>query len=136
MKTPKLKEYMGVCVEKARSQGFVETIMVRKRYLRDINSSNAVVRSLSERNAINTPIQGSAADIIKKSMIDIYNEIKKHKFKSKMILQVHDELIFDAQKNEAEELCLLIKNSMENTIKINVPLIVDIGQGFNWLEAH
>ena len=133
---PKVKEYMGVCVEKARSQGFVETIMGRKRYLRDINSSNAVVRSLSERNAINTPIQGSAADIIKKSMIDIYNEIKKHKFKSKMILQVHDELIFDAQKSEAEELCLLIKNSMENTIKINVPLIVDIGQGFNWLEAH
>ncbi|MFL2629025.1 MAG: DNA polymerase, partial [Flavobacteriaceae bacterium] len=106
------------------------------RYLRNINSQNAIVRSASERNAVNAPIQGSAADIIKLAMINIQNIIEKEKLKSKMLLQVHDELVFDVHKNELKFLKSMVKNEMENAYKLGIPLTVEIGIGNNWLEAH
>ena len=133
---PKIKEYMELLVSQARENGYVETIMGRRRYLKDINSRNAVIRSVAERNAINAPIQGSAADIIKKAMIEINMEIYNRKMKSKMLLQVHDELVFDMYVEERTQLIQIVKSKMENTIKLDVPLIVDIGEGKNWLEAH
>ncbi|OFX24713.1 MAG: DNA polymerase I [Bacteroidetes bacterium GWA2_31_9b] len=133
---PKVKEYMDKSIAIARQKGYVETIMGRKRILNDINSQNAVVRGFAERNAINAPIQGSAADIIKLAMIDIYNELNNKKFVSKMILQVHDELIFDVYKPELEQIKSLVKEKMENAVKLSTPLTVDIGVGENWLEAH
>ena len=133
---PKVKEYMDNSIAIARQKGYVETIMGRKRVLNDINSKNATVRGFAERNAINAPIQGSAADIIKIAMIDIYNELKSKSYKTKMILQVHDELIFDVYKPEENEIKALVKNKMENAIKLSIHLTVDIGIGNNWLEAH
>ena len=133
---PKVKEYMNWSIAQAREKEHVETLMGRKRYLKDINSKNAVMRSVAERNAINTPIQGSAADIIKKAMIDIQLEIDKRSMKSRILLQVHDELVFDMHKSESEELKTIVKEKMENVVKLKVPLIVDIGEGENWLEAH
>lgn len=133
---PKVKEYMDQSISVAGQRGYVETIMGRKRVLNDINSKNATVRGFAERNAINAPIQGSAADIIKIAMIDIYNELISKKFKSKMILQVHDELIFDVHKSELEEIKSLVKYKMENAIKLSIPTTVDVGIGENWLEAH
>ncbi len=108
----------------------------RKRYLGDINSTNSVVRGNAERNAINAPIQGTAADIIKIAMINIFNRMESENLKSKMILQVHDELIFDAYENELEYLKLLVKHEMENAFRLGVSLTVDVGTGNNWLEAH
>lgn len=136
MKYPGVKSYMDNAVKIARDQGYVETIMGRKRYLADINSRNAVMRGFAERNAINAPIQGSAADIIKKAMIDIQTEMKKRQFKSKMILQVHDELIFDAHLSEVDELQEMVKQKMKNAVHTEVPLEVDANTGRNWLEAH
>jgi len=136
IKYPGVKSYMQKTIEEARSKGYVETIKGRRRYLRDINSANAVVRGFAERNAINAPIQGSSADMIKIAMINIYNEMKKQKFKSQMILQVHDELIFDAYKDEVSDLKPLIHDLMVNAIPLKVPLIVDMNTGNNWLEAH
>ena len=133
---PGVKQYMEKSVEKARKQGYVETIMGRRRYLRDINSRNAVVRGVAERNAVNAPIQGSAADIIKKAMICIHQEIARRGLKSKMILQVHDELNFKCHKEELEELKGLVVDCMENVIKLAVPLTVSTGYGKNWYEAH
>jgi len=133
---PKVKEYMDKSIAIARQNGYVETIMGRKRILNDINSQNGVVRGFAERNAINAPIQGSAADIIKLAMIDIYNELNNKKFVSKMILQVHDELIFDVYKPELEQIKSLVKEKMENAVKLSTPLTVNIGVGENWLEAH
>ncbi len=131
-----VKEYMAFCAKQAREKGYVETIYGRKRFLSDINSGNAMVRGLAERNAINAPIQGSAADIIKAAMIDIHNQIQSRNLKSRMIIQVHDELVFDVYKAELEEVKVLVKNSMENVIKLTVPLVVDMGVGNNWLDAH
>ena len=131
-----VKEYMAFCAKQAREKGYVETIYGRKRFLSDINSGNAMVRGLAERNAINAPIQGSAADIIKAAMIDIHNQIQSRNLKSRMIIQVHDELVFDVYKPELEEVKVLVKNSMENVIKLTVPLVVDMGVGNNWLDAH
>ena len=136
MQYPKVKDYMDLSIEQAREKGFVETIMGRKRILNDINSRNAVVRGYAERNAINAPIQGSAADIIKMAMIHVYETFKEQNFNSKMLLQVHDELVFDVHKSEVEILKSLIKNKMEQAVSLSVPLVVEVGEGLNWLEAH
>lgn len=133
---PAIKTYMDKNIQFAREKGYVETIMGRRRYLNDINSSNATVRGFAERNAINAPIQGSAADIIKKAMIDIHKEIKKRNLKTKMILQVHDELVFDLYKPEKEEVITLVKEKMEGAYPLSVPLITEVNTGENWLEAH
>ena len=133
---PQVKNYMDTSIEKARESGFVETIMGRKRILNDINSKNGIIRGFAERNAINAPIQGSAADIIKLAMIDVHQKMKAQKLQSKMLLQVHDELVFDARKDEIDRLTTLVKSAMENIITLSVPLVVDSGLGENWLEAH
>ena len=133
---PKLKAYISKQVESARKKGYVETVLNRRRYLKDINSANAMVRSGAERNAVNAPIQGSAADIIKLAMINIYNRFEKEGFKSKMLLQVHDELVFDAHKDELDTIRPIIKYEMENAFTLSVPLDVELGIGENWLQAH
>ena len=135
-KYPKLKHYMNNQISFARDNGFVETILGRRRYLKDINSQNSIVRGAAERNAINAPIQGSAADIIKIAMINIQNKLSSGNYNSKMLLQVHDELVFDVFKPELNEIINLTRNEMEQAYKINVPLTVDINYGLNWLEAH
>eukprot|EP01093_Parvamoeba_rugata_P011016 TRINITY_DN3001_c0_g2_i1.p1 TRINITY_DN3001_c0_g2~~TRINITY_DN3001_c0_g2_i1.p1 ORF type:complete len:700 (-),score=175.73 TRINITY_DN3001_c0_g2_i1:49-2148(-) len=133
---PKLKAYMSKQVDFARDHGYVSTVLGRRRYLKDINSRNAVVRGAAERNAVNAPIQGSAADIIKIAMINIFNKLEASNYKSKMLLQVHDELVFDIYKPELEELTTLIKTEMEGAFKLDVPLDVEVDTGLNWLEAH
>ena len=133
---PKLRSYMAEQVDFARDNGYVETVLQRRRYLKDINSRNAIVRGAAERNAVNAPIQGSAADIIKLAMINIHNRFEQENFKSKMLLQVHDELVFDAHKDELETIKPIIKHEMENAFKMSVPLDVEMGIGENWLEAH
>jgi len=133
---PKLRAYMASQVDFARENGYVETVLQRRRYLKDINSRNAIVRGAAERNAVNAPIQGSAADIIKLAMINIYKRFEKEGFKSKMLLQVHDELVFDVHKEELEMIKPIIKDEMENAFTMTVPLDVEMGIGDNWLEAH
>ena len=133
---PKLKNYMSAQVDFARDHGYVETVLQRRRYLKDINSRNAIVRGAAERNAVNAPIQGSAADIIKIAMINIFKRFEKEGFKSKMLLQVHDELVFDAHKDELEIIKPIIKYEMEHAFEMIVPLDVEMGIGENWLEAH
>lgn len=133
---PQLKKYISEQIEFARENGYVQTVLGRRRYLKDINSQNAVVRGGAERNAVNAPIQGSAADIIKIAMINIHHKLVEGNYKTKMLLQVHDELVFDAYKPELEKLKTLIKTEMENAFKLEVPLDVDLGTGENWLEAH
>ncbi|MBN1926839.1 MAG: DNA polymerase I [Prolixibacteraceae bacterium] len=133
---PMVKEYMDKCIEDARKTGFVKTLLGRKRILKDINSANSVVRGMAERNAINAPIQGTAADIIKIAMIAIHKRIKEQGFKSGMIIQVHDELNFDVYQNELDRLTVIVKKEMEGGFKLKVPLTVDIGKGLSWLEAH
>lgn len=132
----RVKEYMDESIEIARQNGYVETIFKRKRYLPDIHSRNAVVRGYAERNAINAPIQGSAADIIKLAMVRIYQRFEAEKLKSKMILQVHDELNFNVYKEEAELVKKIVLEEMEKVVPLRVPLIADCGEGQNWLEAH
>lgn len=131
-----IQNYMSQIVEEAKEKGYVETILKRRRYLRDINSANRTVQGYAERNAINAPIQGSAADMIKVAMIDIQKELDAQKLKSKMIMQVHDELVFDVPKTEAEIVKKIINEKMTQAIPLSIPLIVDIGAGENWLEAH
>lgn len=133
---PKLKNYISKQVDFARDYGYVQTVLGRRRYLNDINSRNAVVRGAAERNAVNAPIQGSAADIIKIAMINIYKNLTAGHFKTKMLLQVHDELVFDVYKPELDTVSKLIKTEMEHAFKLSVPLDVEIGLGSNWLEAH
>jgi len=133
---PKLKKYMSGQIDFAREHGYVETILGRRRYLKDINSRNAVVRGAAERNAVNAPIQGSAADIIKIAMINIHKRLEKEGYTSKMLLQVHDELVFDALNTEITRLKPMIKEEMENAVQLAVPLDVEIDQGANWLDAH
>ncbi len=133
---PKLRNYMSEQVDFARDNGYVQTVLGRRRYLKDINSANAIVRGAAERNAVNAPIQGSAADIIKIAMINIHKKLKEGNYKTKMLLQVHDELVFDVFKPELEEIKTLIKTEMENAYTLAVPLDVDLGLGDNWLEAH
>jgi DNA polymerase I len=133
---PQLKIYMNAQVDFARENGYVTTVLGRRRYLKDINSQNAVVRGAAERNAVNAPIQGSAADIIKIAMINIYRRMEKENWQSKMLLQVHDELVFDVPKAEVEALSAMVKEEMENAFSLEVPLLVEVGIGKNWLEAH
>lgn len=133
---PKVKEYMNNMIQKAREEGYVETIYGRKRFLPDINSRNAAVRSYNERNAINAPLQGSAADIIKVAMINIYKRLNAEGLKSKMVLQVHDELIFDVTEQEVEQICNIVTQEMENVAKLRIPLVAECGKGYNWLQAH
>lgn len=133
---PKLRNYIQEQVDFARDNGYVTTVLGRRRYLKDINSQNAVVRGAAERNAVNAPIQGSAADIIKLAMIAIQSKLESENWKAKMLLQVHDELVFDVPKEEVEALQKMVKNEMENAFSLDVPLVVDMGIGTNWLEAH
>ena len=133
---PAIKKYMDNIISKARKQEYVETYYKRRRYLPNINSRNAVIRSVAERNAINAPIQGTAADIIKIAMIEIQKELINQNMQSKMILQVHDELVFDMLNDEKDKLIPLVKGKMEQVIDLGLPLVVDIGEGENWLEAH
>ena len=133
---PKLKSYMSNQVDFARENGYVQTVLGRRRYLKDINSANMMVKSGAERNAVNAPIQGSAADIIKIAMINIHKKLTSENWKSKMLLQVHDELVFDVHNSELEKIKPMIKHEMENAFKMDVPLDVEIGVGENWLEAH
>jgi DNA polymerase-1 len=133
---PDIKEYMDESIEKARKNGYVETVLGRRRYLRDINSANATVRGFAERNAINAPIQGSAADMIKIAMINIHNDIVKKKLRSKMLLQVHDELVFDVFIEELKDVKKLVEDRMKNALSLKVPVDVSVGSGKNWLEAH
>ena len=133
---PKLRAYIQDQINFARDHGYVSTVLGRRRYLKDINSQNAIVRGAAERNAVNAPIQGSAADIIKLAMIAIQDRLQNEKWKSKMLLQVHDELVFDVPKEEVNALREMVKSEMENAFEINVPLVVDVGVGNNWLEAH
>ena len=131
-----MKSYQHETIECAKKNGFIETILGRRRYLADINSANAVVRGFAERNAINAPIQGSAADIIKVAMVNLHREMKQRKMRSRMIMQVHDELVFDAHLNEVDELKILVAEKMSGALQMRVPLVVDMNTGANWLEAH
>ncbi|TGV00941.1 DNA polymerase I [Flavivirga rizhaonensis] len=133
---PKLRNFISEQVDFARDNGYVQTVLGRRRYLKDINSRNAVVRGAAERNAVNAPIQGSAADIIKIAMINIYDKLSTGGYKSKMLLQVHDELVFDVYKPELETIKALVKTEMESAYTLEVPLDVDLGIGADWLEAH
>ena len=133
---PKLKAYMNSQVNFARENGYVETVLGRRRYLKDINANNAIVRGAAERNAVNAPIQGSAADIIKLAMIAVQKALDDQKLRTKMLLQVHDELVFDVYKPELEQVKALVKSAMENAFTLTVPLDVELGVGENWLEAH
>ncbi|MDZ4664915.1 MAG: DNA polymerase I [Bacteroidota bacterium] len=133
---PSIKEYMDNEINFARENGFVQTLLGRKRWLRDITSQNQTVRGFAERNAINAPIQGSAADMIKIAMINIHNELKKQNFKTKMLLQVHDELVFDVYNPELEKVKPIIEKLMQDALPLKVPVEVGMGVGANWLEAH
>ena len=133
---PAISSYIEDTLTAARETGYVETIFGRRRYLPDINSKNGTVRSLAERNAINAPIQGTSADIIKLAMINVDNRLKQEGMRSRMVLQVHDELVFDAVKEEVDDLCAIVKEEMENVTRLSVPLTVECNYGNNWLEAH
>jgi DNA polymerase-1 len=133
---PAIKQFMNDTLDFARANGYVKTIMGRRRYLKDINSRNFTVRGFAEREAINSPVQGSAADLIKIAMINIQKDINKHNLKSKMTLQVHDELVFDVHQSEVEIIKPIILSNMQNALKTQVPLLAEIGVGKNWLEAH
>ncbi len=133
---PGVRQLMNDNIQFAREHGFVQTVLGRRRKLRDINSANQTVRGFAERNAINAPIQGSAADMIKVAMINIQKEFRKQNFKSKMTLQVHDELVFDAHKSEVDAIIPIIKEKMIHAIELNVPIEVGVGMGVNWLDAH
>ena len=136
VKYPDIKVYMDNTIQSARRNGYVETMMKRRRYLHDITSGNATIRSFAERNAINAPIQGTAADMIKIAMINIFREMQLRQLKSRMILQVHDELVFDVHKNEIETIKPLVMEGMQNAIHLDVPVLVEMNTGNNWLEAH
>lgn len=131
-----IKRYMDETIASAREKGYVETLLGRRRYLRDINAGNWTIRGFAERNAINAPIQGTAADMIKLAMINIHRQMLRHKMQSKMILQVHDELLFDVYLPEKEEMQRIVIHEMQNALPLQVPLEVSVGFGNNWLEAH
>ena len=133
---PAISSYIEDTLAAARETGYVETLFGRRRYLPDITSKNGTVRALAERNAINAPIQGTSADIIKLAMINVDRRLRKEGLQSRMVLQIHDELVFDAVKAEVETLCTIVREEMENVTKLSVPLTVECNYGNNWLEAH
>ena len=133
---PKVKALMDSYINSAREKGYVETMFARRRYVPDINSQNATIRGVAERNAINAPVQGSAADIIKIAMIRIFERMKSMNMRSRMILQVHDELNFDVFPDELETMKTIVSEEMQNAVSLKVPLIAEMGVGNNWLEAH
>ena len=133
---PKVKEYMDSSVEKAREKGYVETIFGRRRYLNDIASRNAVARGVAERNAVNAPIQGSAADIMKMAMVEVARRFRVEGIRSRVILQVHDELVVDVWREELDRVRTIVVESMEGVARLRVALTADAGVGQNWLEAH
>ena len=133
---PGIREYMDSTIAFARANGYVETLMKRRRYLRDIHSNNANVRGFAERNAINAPVQGTAADMIKIAMIRIFNKFEELKLRSRMILQVHDELVFDVHQSEIEDVKRIVEDGMKNAMHLDVPVEIDMNAGANWLLAH
>ena len=133
---PSIQSFIEDTKEAARETGYVETLFGRRRYIPEINSKNATIRALAERNAVNAPIQGTSADIIKLAMIAVDNEMSKQGLKSKMVLQIHDELVFDTLPEEVETLKKIVVEKMENVVKLSVPLTVECDYGNNWLEAH
>jgi len=133
---PRIRKYMNDTIAFAREHGFVETVTGRRRYIRDIRSKNNTLRGAAERNAINAPIQGTAADMIKLAMIQIHQELTRRKLKSRMLLQVHDELVFDLYKPEEQEVLPIVEEKMKTAIALDVPIVVEMGTGRNWLEAH
>ena len=133
---PAIRAFIDDTVAAARENGYVETLFGRRRYLPDINSKNATVRALAERNAVNAPIQGTAADIIKMAMINVDRKLTEASLKSKMVLQIHDELLFDVPEGETQTLMKVVKDCMENVMELSVPLTVECDYGKNWLEAH
>jgi len=133
---PGVKEYMDHCINRAKENGYVETMFGRKRNLPDIHSRNSMIRGNAERNAINTPIQGTAADIIKIAMVTIYDTFRKNDLKTEMVIQVHDELNFNVSLNELDTVKMIVKNAMEKAVELSVPLLVEMNEGDNWLEAH
>ncbi len=133
---PSINQWLDKTKEFARKKGYTETLAGRRRYLPNINNRNAVVRQRDERIAINMPVQGTAADMIKIAMINIHEEFKKEKMSSKMLLQVHDELVFEVEKDELEDVKRIAENKMRHAIKLNVPIDIDMGAGANWFEAH
>jgi DNA polymerase-1 len=132
----KVKSFIDECINSARDHGYAATLFGRRRYLPNIKSSNRLVQQFEQRVAVNMPIQGTAADMIKVAMINIHHEMKKRNLKSRMVLQVHDELVFDVYKDEVEEMRTLAKDLMESALPLKVPVIVEIGIGDNWLDAH
>jgi DNA polymerase-1 len=133
---PGIRKYMSDTVAFAQRHGYVQTVTGRRRYIRDIRSANATVRNAAERNAINAPIQGTAADMIKIAMVNIHRELTSRNLKTRMLLQVHDELVFDLYQPEQESVLPLIEDKMKTAIKLDVPIVVEMGTGHNWLEAH
>jgi DNA polymerase-1 len=133
---PQIKQYITSCIETATSKGYAESICGRRRYLPDLNSANANLRNFAQRNAVNMPIQASSADMIKIAMINIYKEFEKQSLKSKMILQVHDELVFDVYKPELEIVKAIVKQQMINALQLEVPIEISMNSGDNWLIAH
>jgi len=133
---PKISQYLSETMEFARKNGYVETLLGRRRYIKDITSPNAILRKAAERNAINAPIQGTAADLIKIAMVRIAREIKKQKLDCRMILQVHDELVFEVRKTEVERIKRTVRELMSTALQLSVPLDVDINEGKSWYEAH
>jgi DNA polymerase-1 len=133
---PKIRAFIDNTIEEARKNGYVSTLLGRKRLLRDINSRNATIRAAVERIAVNSPVQGSAADLIKLAMVAVSKRIKEQGLRSKLLLQVHDELVFDVPREEIEQMRTLVEECMTSVVKLPIPLKVDIGIGDNWLEAH
>jgi DNA polymerase-1 len=133
---PRVRAYIDETLAKARETGVVRTLLGRLRRLPEINAKNAAVRQEAERQAMNTPVQGSAADLIKKAMIDLSREIARRKLRSRLILQIHDELLLEAPESEAEQALALVREVMEGALELNVPLVVDVRLGRNWSEAH
>jgi DNA polymerase-1 len=132
---PRISEYMKETIESAHKNGYVKTLMNRKRIIDELKNKNYMIRQSGERMALNTPIQGTSADILKKAMVEIYREFAKRNLKSKMLIQVHDEVVFNVLKSEEKEVEEIVKNIMENTYKLSVPLIVDINKGIDWYDA-